>query len=171
MKKPPKETWINPKIEIRETPNKGRGMFAIENIFSGEELLVWGGEYTDSRSAAEAKNSGKLCMQWDDNIFSVENRGDDVGYFINHSCNSNTWMTDAYTLVANKDIKIGEEITADYSLWEANEDYISKWECTFGSPDCRKRITGKDWRGQILQERYKDHFSPLINKKINNLLK
>jgi len=171
MEKPPQKTWICPKIEIRETPNKSKGMFAIENIYSGEELLVWGGEYTNAQGAREAKDSGKLCMQWDDDLFSVENRGDDVGYFINHSCDSNTWMIDAYTLVSNKDIKIDEEITADYSLWEANENYISKWECKCGSQDCRKRVTGKDWRNPILQEKYQNHFSPLINKRIASLLK
>lgn len=171
MNKPPKQTWISPKIQIRDTLNIGKGMFAVENIFSGEELLVWGGKYTDSRGVNEAKNSGKLCMQWDDDLFSIENIGDDVGYFINHSCNSNTWMADAYTLVAKKDIKAGEEINADYSLWEANEDYVSKWECKCGFLDCRRRITGKDWRSQILQEKYRDHFSPLINKRIKNLSK
>ena len=28
-------------------------------------------------------------MQWDENLFSVENRGEDKGYFINHSCEPN----------------------------------------------------------------------------------
>lgn len=171
MEKPIERTWISPKIEIRETLNKGKGMFAIQKIFSGEKLLIWGGEYTDKQGAREAKNIGKLCMQWDDDLFSVENIGDDSGYFINHSCNSNTWMTGAYTLVAKKEIDIGEEITADYSLWEANDDYISEWECKCGSFDCRNRVTGKDWQSKTLQEKYKNHFSPLINKRINNLSK
>jgi hypothetical protein len=169
MEKPPKKTWVSPKIEIRETLDKGKGMFASENIFCGEELLVWGGEYTDIQGVSEAKKEGKLCMQWDENLFSIETRGEDVGYFINHSCNSNTWMIDAYTLTARKDIRVGEEVTADYSLWEADENYVSKWQCKCGCLDCRKRVTGKDWRNLVLQRRYKDHFSPLINKRIANL--
>ena len=68
-----------------------------------------------------------------------------------------------------KYIKSGEEITADYALWEADENYISKWECSCGSIDCRKKITGKDWRINKIQEKYKDHFSPLINKRIKML--
>ena len=163
---PPKDTWINPKIEIKETQNKGRGMFAVELIKANEKILIWGGEYTDAQGATEAKGKGKLVLQWDYNLYSVEDRGDDMGYFINHSCDSNTWMEDAYTLVAKLDIQIGEEVTADYALWEADPNYVSKWNCSCGSPVCRKKITGNDWKLPEVQARYGGHFSPLINKRI-----
>jgi|YNPBryulayer2012_1023412.scaffolds.fasta_scaffold14247_3 SET domain-containing protein len=165
MISPPQKTWLNPKVEIRETPNKGKGMFARDFIKKGEKVLIWGGEYTDERGAKLAKSMGKLVLQWDDNLYSVEDKGEDVGYFINHSCDSNTWMTDAFTLSARRDIKKGEEITADYALWES-PDYVSSWECLCGSPYCRGRVTGNDWKLPEVQERYKGHFSPLINKKI-----
>lgn len=141
---PLKETWINPKIEIKETPNKGKGVFATKTIKTGETVLVWGGEYTNKKGVEKAKEKGKLVLQWDDNLFSVENAGEDLGYYINHACDSNTWMKDAYTLVARRDIAAGEEVTADYALWEADPNYISKWECQCGLPVCRKRITGND---------------------------
>ena len=166
MTTPPKETWINPKIEIKETTKKGKGMFAIEPIKADEKILVWGGEYTDAQGAKEAKAKGKLVLQWDDNLYSVEDRGDDMGYFINHACDSNTWMKDAYTLTAKRDIQISEEITADYALWEADPNYISKWVCKCGSPTCRKKITGNDWKLLEVQKRYKGYFSLLINKRI-----
>ncbi len=167
MNTTPKD-WISPKIQIRETKDRGKGMFAVEKIISGEPLVIFGGEYTDAEGAKKARFNGKLVMQWDDNLFSVEDRGDDSGYFINHSCDPNTWMKDSFTIIAMRDIKVGEEVTADYVLWQADENYISKWECKCGSPLCRKRVTGKDWRFSELQERYNNHFSPLINKKINN---
>ena len=162
----PAKDYINPKIEIRETMDKGKGIFAIEKIISGEPLIIFGGEYTDAERAKNARANGKLVMQWDDNLFSVEDRGDDSGYFINHSCNPNAWMKGAFIIIAKRDIKIGEEITADYALWEADENYISKWECKCGSTVCRKRVTGKDWLLPELQNRYKNHFSPLMNKRI-----
>jgi len=111
-----KQTWINPKIKIQETYEKGKGMFAIENIKSGEKILIWGGEYTNEKDAEKAKINGRLVMKWDENLFSVEDAGDDLGYFINHSCDSNTWMIDAITLSAKRNIQKGEEITADYAL-------------------------------------------------------
>ncbi len=161
-----KKDWINPKIEIREAFGKGRGMFAINPISKGEKVMIWGGEYVNKKEAEKAKITGKLVMQFDDDLFTIEDRGDDLGYFINHSCDSNIWMSDISTLIAKRDIKIGEELTVDYALFEADENHISKWECKCGASVCRKRITGKDYRLPELQERYKDHFLPFINKKI-----
>lgn len=75
-------------------------------------------------------------------------------------------MEGAFTIVAKRDVEAGEELTIDYALWEADENYISSWECNCGSSRCRKRVTGNDWRLAELQERYKGHFTPLINKRI-----
>ncbi|HEY1074493.1 MAG TPA: AAA family ATPase [Patescibacteria group bacterium] len=159
-------SWINSKAEIKVSPVQGKGLFARELIKGGEEVVRWGGEYTDRVGAEVARNTGKLVMQWDDNLFSIEDRGDDDAYFINHSCEPNLWMKDAYTLIARRDINPGEELTADYALWEADENYVSRWECKCGSSRCRHKITGKDWRRPELQKHYKDHFSPLINKRM-----
>ncbi len=164
-----KRDWKNPKIIIKNSPLEGKGMFANEDIKRGEKLIVWGGNYVDKREAKKYREQGKLVMQWDDDLYSYEDRGDDDGYFINHSCDPNMWMTDAYTLIAKRNIKKGEELTADYALWEADENYLSKWVCKCGSPLCRGRVTGKDWRRHDLQKRYKDHFSPLINKRIQKI--
>ena len=163
-----KQDWKSSKVVIKTSPIEGKGMFANEDINRGEKLIVWGGNYVNKKEAGKYRKQGKLVMQWDDDLFSYEDCGDDDGYFINHSCDSNMWMADAYTLVASRDIKKGEELTADYVLWEADENYISKWECKCGSDLCRKRVTGKDWYNQDLQKRYKGHFSPLINKRIKN---
>lgn len=167
---PEESSWITPKAEIKDSPIGGKGLFAKEDISPGEVVTVWQGTYTDKKGAELAKKDGKLVMQWDDELFSVEDRGDDNGYFINHSCDSNLWMEDAYTLIARNPIKAGEEITADYALLEADESYVSKWECKCGSGSCRKRITGKDWQLKEVQQQYKGHFSPLINNKIKSTL-
>ncbi len=159
-------SWVNPKIEIRETDNKGKGMFARESMGINETVLVWGGEYTDTAGAERARKEGRLVLQWDIDLYSVENRGDDLGYFINHSCDGNTWMTDAYTLVARRPINVLEEVTADYALWEADPAYTSEWMCRCGSPVCRKHITGSDWMLPEVHDRYRGHFSPLINTLI-----
>ena len=38
---PPKEDWINPKIEIRKAENRGNGMFATKPINKGEIVIIW----------------------------------------------------------------------------------------------------------------------------------
>lgn len=141
-------------------------MFANVDIGRGEKLIIWREGYTDEVGAKEAREKGLSVMQWDDNLYSREGTGDDDGHSVNHSCDPNMWMYDACTLVAKRDIKQNEELTADYALWETNENSISKWDCRCGSPLCRGRVTGKDWRDSRLQERYRGHFSPLLNKRI-----
>jgi hypothetical protein len=165
------EDWISPNTEIKQSGIGGKGLFTTKPIKKDEVVVVWGGTYVASEEAEKAKQEGKLVMQWDGNLYSVEDRGEGTGYFVNHSCEPNLWMKGAYALVAMRDVKEGEELTADYALWEADEGYVSKWECGCGSQSCRKRITGKDWQLPELQERYKDHFSPLINKRIRGLIK
>ena len=162
---------MSPKVGIRESKIHGRGLFAKDNIQKGEKTVVWGGVYVNEQGAEGCKKQGKLVMQWDNNLYSCEDPGDEKGYFINYSCDPNMWMFDAYTLIARRDVKKGGELTVDYVFWEADESYISKWKYNCGSSLCRGRVTGKDWRSPILQKRYKNHFSPLINKRIKALSK
>ena|SRR3989344_2944117 len=164
-----RKSTISLKAKIKNSPVEGKGLFANNDITKGETVLQFGGNYTNKVGADEALKNGKLIMQWDEDLYSYEDRGDDDGYFLNHSCDSNTWMIDAFTLVAKRDIKNGEEITADYVLWESDENYISNWECKCGAQNCRAKITGKDYQKKNVQELYKDHFSPLIQKKIKGL--
>ncbi len=112
---------------------------------------------------------GKLVMQFDEGVFSVEDRGVSDSYFVNHSCEPNLWMKDAFTLQERRDIETGEELTADCAMWETNEDYVSKWICNCGSINCRHKITGKDYLLPELRKKYDDHFIPFINKKIKTL--
>ncbi len=164
------ETWINPKVEIRSSSIQGKGMFSLSDIPVGEKILLWGGEsYTDSNGAREALKQGKFVMQWDDDIFSFEIDGEvEEPYTINHCCDPNTWMIDAYTLVARRNVIQGEEITADYAFWDNDISPNSSWLCNCGSEICRGKVTGNDWNLKELQQRYKGHFSPLVNKLIDS---
>jgi uncharacterized protein len=88
---------------------------------------------------------------------------------LNHSCDSNLWMADEVTLIARRDISPGEEVTIDYSLQTAQPVAIIERACRCGSPLCRGTITGDDWRLPDVQQRYRGHFSPFINKRIEAL--
>ena len=164
------EKWMSPKVEVRNSPIHGKGIFAISDISEGEWIVVWSGEcYTDRKGAEQAQSEGKGTMQWDDDIFSVETEVMEDIYRINHSCNPNTWMSDAFTVVARRDIPVGEEIVIDYSLLLFNEPASSSLDCNCGSDFCRGKITDEDWKDPELQERYKGHFTPWLNKLIDRL--
>ena len=170
----PGEMWLSPKVELRSSPRHGTGVFALEPIAAGEVVEVWGETwegrrvitYTrDGGEAREAERRGMLVMRFDTDLWSIEPPGTNPGYFINHSCDSNVWMNDAFTLVARRDVATGEELTIDYALIEGE---IDDWgfDCACGSTGCRGRITGDDWRRADVRERYGSHFIPLINKRI-----
>jgi hypothetical protein len=74
-------------------------------------------------------------------------------------------MSDGTTFVARRDILSGEEITVDYALF-MSEEYVAQWACNCRSAVCRERITGRDYLRQDVQERYANHFSPLILRKL-----
>ncbi|OGE35166.1 hypothetical protein A3C32_02485 [Candidatus Daviesbacteria bacterium RIFCSPHIGHO2_02_FULL_41_14] len=166
----PKESWLSSKIEVRVS-KIGKGSFAKEPIREGEVVVVWGGETVNTNEAKKAEKTGKIVMQWADNVWTVEDAGDDETYFINHSCDPNLWMKGISTVVARRDINKDEELTADYALWEADESEIKPWECQCGSPRCRHKITGKDYKLPELQQRYENHFSELINNRIEGIFK
>ena len=54
-------------------------------------------------------------------IAFAKGHGQDADDFMNHSCDPNTWMEDEVTISARRDIQAGEEITADYALWVAED--------------------------------------------------
>ena len=72
-------SWIIPKARVKLSGVGGKGLFAIAPIKQGEKVVIWKGDYVNKQIAEKAKEEGKLVMQWDDDLFSVEDRGDDVG--------------------------------------------------------------------------------------------
>ena len=72
---------------------------------------------------------------------------------------------DEVTVVARRAIAAGEEITGDYAVWEAGDNYVLE-PCNCGTNLCRGRITGGDWRRPELQKRYAGHFLPYIERRI-----
>ena len=87
--------------------------------------------------------------------------------FINHSCNPNCGIKGHLQIVAMRDIESGEEITFDYAMTESS-DY--SMDCKCGAKNCRKTITGNDWKLPILQKRYNGYFSNYIQIKLMNLI-
>jgi hypothetical protein len=67
-----------------------------------------------------------------------------------------------------REIEAGEEITTDYAYGEASPSYRLE-PCACGSRLCRGRVTGDDWRLPELQQRYRGHFTPHIERLIQGL--
>ena len=169
------QTWTDPRIEFKKSPISGDGMFAREPIKEGEVVCIVGGiVMSDTEfTAFQATHSFYNSIQIGKNLHLVEDPEVTLSLegSMNHSCDSSTWMEDEARLVARRDIQAGEEVTVDYALFTTQSNWMLDSRCRCGSPHCRRIVTGDDWRREDVQERYRDHFSPFINRRIEQLTK
>jgi hypothetical protein len=167
-------SWVSPKLVAGESKIHGEGVFALASVARGERLMEFGGEKI---SGADTTNGGyRECSVWlvtDDTYLALPESDPDpsLDENLNHSCDANAWLVDEVTLVARRDIPVGEEITLDQGTWNFDETEYT-WDdtdCGCGTRDCRKTLTENDWMLSAVQERYADHFHPGVQKMIDML--
>lgn len=169
------QTWTDPRIEIGTARISGQGMIARQPIQEGEVVCVVGGmAMTESEFVLfQATHLLYSFIQIEESLYLVEELevGGPLYASMNHACDSSTWMKDETILTARRDIEAGEEVTVDYALFTTQSNWMLDRRCRCGSPHCRRIITGDDWRREDVQERYRGHFSPFINRRIERLVK
>ena len=172
MKNYSPESWLDPRLEVRSSPIHGKGFFASRPFQAGDIVIVFGGTLFSMPDVESGKANTRTLMLIDDGLWLGNRVDQPLGedYFVNHSCDPNLWMTDEVTLVARRDIPAQEEVTMDYAMHFADPDWNMRTPCRCGSTRCRGTITGKDWLLEDLQKRYREHFSPFLNKRIERLL-
>ncbi len=124
-------------IYVKDTPQKGRGIFAFRNIRKGEIIST----FTGPRVKIERLD--EFPPEVVDHLFNVGTHeylvAREPEVRTNHSCDPNAGIISDVSLIAMRDIQRDEEITFDYSMIMA-DDWVM--ECRCGSPLCRK-IIGK----------------------------
>lgn len=157
---------ISNKVEVRDSPIHGKGMFAKTDIKKGEVVFIKGG-YILSKDEIYSNGIINSYLPLDDNYFLAAKSKEDelqIKLYNNHSCDPNCGLRGEITFIAIKDIKQGEELTCDYAFID-NEDY--EFECSCGSVACRYIVTGRDWKIKKLQERYRDYFAAYLKEKFD----
>jgi uncharacterized protein len=158
--------WSNPKLERQTTPASGDGLFALEPVAKGELLVVWGGIIITTEQLYQAPEFARhRSIQVDDNLHLCSGLIDDDADCINHSCDPNAGISGQISLVAIRDIEVGEEICFDYCMSDSLDTF--SMACYCGHPHCRGAVHGTDWKDPELQERYKGYFSAYIQRKID----
>lgn len=144
------------KIEIRDTPNKGKGLFAIARIEAGEEILKFEGElmtydeYLLNPPAEHAGNPLQIGLKT-----YIDLQPTNIGIFTNHSCSPNAGLKNDCFLVAIAPILPDEEVTFDYSTTMHDESWeLAKCHC--GSPVCRGVVQDFVYLPKALQQKYMD---------------
>ncbi len=168
------QTWVDPRQAFRPSSLQGIGAFARAPIRQGEVVEVVGGTVMSEAAfrAFQQRVPHYNAIQIDEVLHLVEQPEVTVrraGGSLNHSCDANLWLADEVTLVARRNVAAGEELTVDYALFTVQADWVLDRLCQCGAPDCRRTITGNDWRLAAVQRRYYPHFSPFINRRIERL--
>lgn len=169
-------SWIDPRLMIGKSKIQGKGIITTASITKGEKLMEWGGILIKRAEIDEGKHRLQTLVPIDDDLFlglPVTDETETIDEYLNHSCDPTAWLTDEVTVVARKNLKTGDEITIDSATWDADEEweFLEKGNCTCHTVLCRTILTPNDWKIPALQKRFKGHFSPYIQRKIDLLEK
>jgi uncharacterized protein len=162
--------WVHPDLQVRASPVHGLGLFAGADVATGTVVTRLGGRLVPTavlRALLDAAARGDrpyvdtLTVAPDVHLVLPVGTPSGRG---NHSCDPNTWWTDAVTLVARRPVPAGAEVTNDYATSTDQEGFVMS--CSCGSPQCRGRISGTDWRRADLRRRYGEHWIPALLARI-----
>jgi hypothetical protein len=160
------QNFLTPLAVPFGTPPHGFGSRAIEVIPAGTSVATFGGTaITHSAFAQYDADRRSRSIQVDTNLIFLGPPTREPGDSINHSCEPNCGMRNATTIVAMRDIAIGEELTFDYAMSDASS--YDEFDCNCGTSLCRGRVRADDWRLDTLRHKYKGFFSPYIQRKID----
>ncbi len=163
----PSPNFMSRNIELRSFPEKGGfGIFATAPFKKDEVIIAWGGAIVNSAQLLSLSEYKRIhSLQVEEDLFEVPMTDNDPADMVNHSCDPNAGISGQIVLVAYRDIQAGEEICFDYAMSDSNP--YDEFTCQCGSPHCRGKVRGDDWKLPDLQQRYYGYFSTYLQRRIN----
>lgn len=163
-------------IELKSSPINGIGVFATRD-FEIEEYIAEGihkEDYSkiikwDSIKDEDESIKKKIldfCIGTPEGFFPPEDLDFNqlsVEWYMNHSCNGNVGFNKNGDFIALHSIKKGDELTYDYGLVESDPNF--KINCDCKSENCRKIITGNDWKNEKFREEFRNFMLPSLKDK------
>jgi SET domain-containing protein len=157
--------WLTPKAQMRVTPGKGSGSFAISKISKGEIVASFGGHVVyQSELANYSADQVSRSLQLNRDTYLLSGDVPEAGDMVNHSCEPNCGMVGTSSVQALIDIEVGEELSFDYAMSDSSK--YDEFNCACGKDKCREKITGMDWQKKDLQDEYSNYFSAYIKSLI-----
>ena len=142
------------KINKSNIDKRGRGLYATRNIKEGERIIDYIGKIITKKQTEESEKFDNSKPIYLFNLNKKYDLDGDVSWntarLINHSCSNNCDYNGIglkLWVVAIKDIKKGEEITADYGFGY-DEDY-KQFPCKCRSKNCCGYIVRAESRWRI----------------------
>jgi SET domain-containing protein len=121
-------------VIVKSSSVQGKGVYSLKNFRTGEVVL----EIDDTHLVTDPKQLTNEeyeshCDYFENKVVLMQS----PEVYINHSCDPNTYVKTIggiRKVLAMRDIKIGDEITYDYSI---NGDNDGTFKCGCGSKNCR----------------------------------
>jgi SET domain-containing protein len=164
------KSWRSRSVQRRGGSLHDVGLFAIKDIKRGELLAVKAGRLVDEATVTKYSDviSGSH-IQVGSNLFLSGLTPEEVDNTLigfNHSCSPNAYISGQIELTAMKNIKAGEEITADYATFMTSD--TQSFQCICGSPECRKLIEPSvDYKNPKFREKHRGYFASYIQREID----
>lgn len=162
-KKSPKLNFSPLLIELKPSNIIGVGVFALKDFAKDEfitdgihsndylDLVPW--KLLEPLGDEYKKKVMSFCVGTPEGFFPPPNFDFNqlsVDWYMNHSCDGNVGFDRTGDFVAKRDIRAGDELTYDYGLAESNPKF--QLTCSCGQSNCRKIITGNDWKNPKFRE-------------------
>ena len=90
-----------------------------------------------------------------------------IPWNMNHSCDYNVGFDKDENFITTRSVRKGEELVFDYGMGIYDPKFSLQCKC--GSVNCRKTITGNDWKDPIYREKNKKYFSRRLLNDISNI--
>jgi uncharacterized protein len=169
---PPRGGWIDERLVVSDSRIAGRGLFFSEDVRAGTVVIRLGGGLVSSTELDALIASAKAdpAAPYVDTITIYEDAHlvlppNTLIHFGNHSCDPTLWHVGPYEVATRRDVAAGQEATIDYGTLSGAEGFELACQC--GTPNCRGRITSNDWQLADLQDRYRAHWVPELQRRID----
>lgn len=122
----PEKRFMENELEVRESLLHGFGIFTKIDIPADEVICIIQGEVIDEDECVRREDEeGNVYIFWNGGNY-IDTAKNELLRNLNHYCTPNGYVEDrdskSLYLVAERDIKAGEEITIDYDYEEIYEN-------------------------------------------------
>jgi SET domain-containing protein len=151
----------------------GVGVFAVVNIKKGQKIadglsledfnhqIPWENlKYFDKETKKKIKD---FCVGTPEGFVPPEDMDFNklsIEWYFNHACDGNVGFDENGDFIAIRNIEKEEELSYDYGLIESNPKF--KMSCNCKSDNCRKMVTGDDWKLLIKDKSKKKYMHPFL---------
>jgi uncharacterized protein len=167
MLMPEPDSWLSDQVQVRSSGIAGQGLFARTDIPAGVVVSRLGGRIVSDDALEELMRVAEDT--YIDSVSIVED-GNLVlppgtsSHFGNHGCDPSLWWVDPFSLATTSHVPGGEELTVDYGTLTDDPHFLMS--CLCGAACCRGSVTGSDWTRPGLQNRYGEHWVPVLRERI-----